>query len=822
MNPRRYQSFTPPGIGSEATSYSSRLLSMLHRTLTCACLTLCALATSTINAYADTGDLLVTVTSVENRPLTGSTITIESRAGDEQKAVADSSGRAMIRNLQVGLYRVTTELQGFVRVVEPSVRVVRGKIVPVEMVLRRSRYEAIEEIVVVAEAIRRDAYGSVASTYVDREHLRTATGGGGDVLRALDGLPGLVSGGEFSNFTVRGRGPRDNLILVDDFPFDKVVHFDDSLGEQDDISGGGRYSIFAPNLIEGAEFSPGGWSAAYGGRNGSLLKLDVAKGNPSPSASLRLDLAGTELVYDGPSGLHDETSLIATARRFDFGRFFETIGEEDIGSPVMTDLILKTHTRINPANEFEFLLLYTPEDSERTVANVLHSVDLEDRELLNTEQDSALVGVTWTRLFGKDGTWENRAYFRDSEKTSREGEAFPFSEPVLLPEDQVPTREDILTLKEAETEIGFRSDLSLGNRWGLFGAGVRMADLDLEFETVLDGDWIRYEYDAGDHRPAPMARCSVLTPPLTTSAFVRSEFQYAAYAEQVFEAPRWDIRVGARYEHDGFSAGGRVSPRLSANFGISPTTRFSATAGTFYQSPRFLDRARAPENAGLRNTRLDHVSLGLGREFGRWNVLVEAYYQRLNDLITDSDAVTGVATNAGEGTAYGVDVVLNRPFHNGWSANAVYSYNDAKRNDNDGDGKYAPDYNHRHIFGLGARWEINERWQVGFRWKYATGRPRDAYLLHSDVLASLGGPLRYSQEFINNNSLSWDDFHTLHLRVDYRRPVGPVDLVAFLDILNIYASPPSDVLEFNPATGSVVPDDGEPFPLIGIRFEKTW
>ncbi|MDE0487610.1 MAG: carboxypeptidase-like regulatory domain-containing protein, partial [Gammaproteobacteria bacterium] len=113
----------------------------------------------------------MTVTSVENRPLTGSTITIESRAGDEQKAVADSSGRAMIRNLQVGLYRVTTELQGFVRVVEPSVRVVRGKIVPVEMVLRRSRYEAIEEIVVVAEAIRRDAYGSVASTYVDREHL---------------------------------------------------------------------------------------------------------------------------------------------------------------------------------------------------------------------------------------------------------------------------------------------------------------------------------------------------------------------------------------------------------------------------------------------------------------------------------------------------------------------------------------------------------------------------------------------------------------------------------------------------------------------------
>ena len=68
---------------------------------------------------------------------------------------------------------------------------------------------------------------------------------------------------------MRGRGPRDNLILIDDVPFDRVVHFDQTLGEEEDIGGGGRYSIFAPNSIASAEFSPGGWSAAYGGRSGS-------------------------------------------------------------------------------------------------------------------------------------------------------------------------------------------------------------------------------------------------------------------------------------------------------------------------------------------------------------------------------------------------------------------------------------------------------------------------------------------------------------------------------------------------------------------------
>lgn len=94
---------------------------------------------------------------------------------------------------------------------------------------------------------------------------------------------------------------------------------------------------------------------------------------------------------------------------------------------------------------------------------------------------------------------------------------------------------------------------------------------------------------------------------------------------------------------------------------------------------------------------------------------MEAYYRRLSDLITDADAVTGEATNDGEGTDFGVDIVLNQWFSNGWSTNAVYSFNDATRDDHDGNGYYPADYNHRHIFSLGSRWEITERWQVGFR-----------------------------------------------------------------------------------------------------------
>ena len=773
-------------------------------------------------AHADTGNIRVAIAKENGRPLAGVSIVAESRNGELHRATTSENGVVRLDGLETGLYRITASLDGFLSVVEPNLRVVRDKTIPFRLQMRAVD-DRMDEILVVARAIQTDQYGAASNTFLDREDLRTAVGSGADVLRALDGLPGLVSTGEFASFTVRGRGPRDNLILIDGIPYDKVVHFDESLGEQEDINGGGRFSIFPPTLIEGAEFSPGGWSAAYGGRNGSLLKLDVARGNPSPSASLRIDLAGVEAIYDGPSGFHDDTSLIFTARRFDFGQFFDIIDEKDIGDPVLTDVILKTHTQLDPDNELEFLLLYTPETYERDVENVLASEDLQERELIDTEQDTGLFGVTWTRMIGEDGRWENRLYFRDTEKTSREGEAFPDSEPMILPADQVPVRENIITLEENETEIGWRSDLSVGNRLGVFSGGLRISDLDLSFATTLEDDWIRYEYDSDDFRPDPTQRYIVLTPADTNAAFARSELQYAAYVEQVFAVDQWDFRTGLRYDYDGFSDDGYLSPRFSANYSVSPNTRLALTAGTFYQSPRFLDRAADPANFNLANEKTNHVSLGVNRRISRnWDILVEAYYQQLRDLVTEPDAVTGLATNDGEGTSYGLDVVVNRRFADGWSANAVYSYNDATLDDKDGNGEYDAPFNHEHLLSIGAKWELSERWLLGFRWKYATGRPRDDFIVHDDVLADIGGPLRFSKESISNGTLRWDDFHQLNVRVDYRRPLGPVDFIAFLDVLNVYGSSTSDEREFNAATGELKLDDGETTPLIGIRFEKTW
>lgn len=114
-----------------------------------------------------------------------------------------------MEQLDPGLYTVNIAKAGFASIHEPSIRVITRKNSRVEFALG---VPLLQEVVVQARPI--DALSSPSSTWLDREALRGAVGGGADPLLSLDGLPGVASASEFAAFSVRGRGPRDNLIFV--------------------------------------------------------------------------------------------------------------------------------------------------------------------------------------------------------------------------------------------------------------------------------------------------------------------------------------------------------------------------------------------------------------------------------------------------------------------------------------------------------------------------------------------------------------------------------------------------------------------------------
>lgn len=751
------------------------------------------------------------------RPLADVEITLTEReTSTTQTVTTNAQGRIVVAELNPGLYSVSAAKGGFAPAFEPSIRVITRKNVQIE-------FELVAQVVerVLVQGRRAAAYASGSTTYIDREALRSAVGGGADPLLSLDGLPGLASPSEFASFSVRGRGPRDNLLFVDEFPFDKAVHFDATLGEEEDVGGGGRFSIFAPNVISGAEFSPGGWSAAYGGRAASLLKLEVADGNPSPSASFRYDLAGYEIGYDGPAGFADDATLLVSARRLDFGQLFETIEELDIGNPVLRDVIIKSVVPLNSNNTLEVLLIDTHEDYVRDVTHVFNSPNFEDVALQEAEQDSDLYGLTLRTFIGDNATLTNKVFYRKSDKLSSEGEAFPDLVPPGSPAESFPVRENIITIGENETELGWRSDYEQLNGWGIFSAGLRLTQIELDYNTVLDGEWTRFIYDEDDFRPDPEQKYIVLTPENLNASLTQKETNYAGYAEQLFEYGEWDFTTGLRLERDGFADESLVSPRFSTNWRPSSSVRYFATAGLFHQSPRYLELAANDANR-LKNEEITHTSIGVQFFPSRqWSVLTEAYYQSLDKLVVDQDRANGTFANLGDGHSYGFDVVVNGTIREGLYATATYSYNDAVVDEKDGRGEVAAEFNREHVATLGLTWEINDRWKVAGRYKYLSGRPDDSFIIHEDVLGA-GQPLRYSKEIIEPNVGRKPGSGVVNIRVDYRRAFGPVDFTAFLDVINVTAASSSDDSEFDYRRGIVVVDDSEPEPLIGLRFDYAW
>ncbi|WP_198411190.1 TonB-dependent receptor [Marinimicrobium alkaliphilum] len=765
------------------------------------------------------GALTIIVRDQTERPLSAAEVTITRReTGATQSVETDAQGRVVVEQLDPGLYSVTVDSSGFATAFEPSIRVLTRKNVQVGFALRP---QTIDEVLVRARQVNRSAALSASSTYIDRESLRSAVGGGADPLLSLDGLPGLASTGEFASFSVRGRGPRDNLLFVDDFPFDKVMHFDASIGENEDVSGGGRFSIFAPNVISGAEFSPGGWGPAYGGRSASLLKLEVAGGNPSPSASLRLDLAGYEIGYDGPAGITEGATMLVSARRLDFGALFETIDELDIGEPILRDIIVKSVIPINENHTLEVLLIDTHEDYTRDVTHVFESPNFEDTSLQDSEQDSDLYGLTLRSLIGESSVLTNKIYYRNSDKISSEGEAFPDLVPEGAPASSFPVRENIITISESETETGWRSDLETVNQWGVFSTGVRLTQIELGYSTVLDGDWNRFVYDSGDFRPDPEQRFIVLTPENINASVNRKETSYAGYVNQVFDLDAWSFGAGLRVERDGFSDESFASPRFSVNWQPSRKVRYFATAGLFHQSPRFLELA-ANESNNLGAERIMHKSIGLKYFLNNdWSVLTEAYHQDLDNLVVDLDRTNRTFANIGEGTSYGVDFVVNGAIREGLYTTATYSYNDIVIDRQDGRGALPADFSRKHVATLGLTWEVTDRLKVAGRYKYLSGRPDEEFIIHSDVLGP-GQPMRYSKEITASNVGRRSGYSLLNVRVDYRRAFGPVDVTTFLDVINVTASSSSDDSEFDYRRGVVVKDESEAEPLIGLRLDYAW
>ncbi|MDJ0364460.1 TonB-dependent receptor [Hymenobacter sp. H14-R3] len=125
-----------------------------------------------------------------------------------------------------------------------------------------------------------------------------------DVLKVLQLLPGVQSGGEGSSgLYVRGGSPDQNLILLDGTPVYNAAHLF------------GFFSVFNADALNNVELIKGGFPARYGGRLSSVLDISMKEGNAQQlHGEGAIGLIASRITLEGPIK-KDVASFIVSARR---------------------------------------------------------------------------------------------------------------------------------------------------------------------------------------------------------------------------------------------------------------------------------------------------------------------------------------------------------------------------------------------------------------------------------------------------------------------------------------------------------------------------
>lgn len=125
-----------------------------------------------------------------------------------------------------------------------------------------------------------------------------------DILKAIQLLPGVQSAGEGNaGFYVRGGGPDQNLIMLDDAVVYNTGHLF------------GFFSIFNGDAIKNVSLIKGGMPAQYGGRLSSVLDVTMKEGNINKfQTEGGIGLIASRFSVQGPIK-KEKASFIVSARR---------------------------------------------------------------------------------------------------------------------------------------------------------------------------------------------------------------------------------------------------------------------------------------------------------------------------------------------------------------------------------------------------------------------------------------------------------------------------------------------------------------------------
>lgn len=751
------------------------------------------------------------------QPIPGALIVLT----NSQRAVTtDTLGKFEITQVQSGIQSIQVRLTGYETSIINDVNVLAGKVVFREISLRQS-ISTLNTVDVHEFQYENNRITPVSAYSFSREEIALNPGAQGDIFRAIGMLPGVSSsGGIYSAISVRGQGVRDNVYLVDDIPLTEVGHLEGNSFFND--PNGGRFSIFAPRVIDNAQFIGGGFGSEYGRRSASYLGLSIKEGNQHNSIiDGQFDLLGVTLNYDGPSGFAKNTSLFISARYQNFLALVNLIGLKDIGLPVYGDLIIKSTTHINRKNKLTLLALVCPENYVRDIDNVYADKKLNLLYLPDFNRNKLVLGINLRTITGERSHWKNVLYYTSYTSDITVGKAYPDADTLgNLINPTIPYTEHLQTQQYAESKIGYRS---------LFNVTMPKnqkiaAGLEFDVQNVTNERRLNYTDTNFVFRQDDVistgTHYQLIYPQFVNASFDDWAVNGSAFVNySVFIWDRVSINVGIRYDYTGFSDQHAISPRASGSFFINEKNSINFGLGKYFQDPVYSDVADQPSTNKLKMEEVTQYILGYRKYFSSdLKFTLEVWHKNFDNLVVTPIDGTVLKNNKGTGKGTGFDVNLTKRLVRKFHGQIGYSYISITRNDHDGIGEYNFSFSQPHQLNLMLSYKANAHWTFSAKYRYATGKPKDNYIIRRDVLNN-SDYIRYSKELIGRNALRLPDFNSLDIRANYHFNLKKISLTVFVDIVNVLNKQIANSESFNAITGQNYYDGLAIFPTGGLKFE---
>ena len=607
----------------------------------------------------------------------------------------------------------------------------------------------LEDIVIVLDLaneniqIRGDAPTAAPGTArIDRQDLQRLPGTGGDVVRALTAMPGVVNlqiplG--YSGVVIRGSSPQDSKVLIDDFEIPLLFH---PLGIR---------AIVPAESIQSLTFVPGGFDVAYGRSSSGIVLLTTRPGSETRSAQAEVSLIDGGLIAQGSVGAH--TRYMAALRRSVIDFVLPLVIPDSVDLSLTTvpqywDEQLRIDHELSPAWDLTLSSIGTNDVFE------LFTSKNEDAGSKRFYSRTRFVRLTGAAKY-HEGEWQAQLALSGMVSDLRAEIGLHQRLGVVTP---LVTARAIATRTTAKA-AGLKDVVwSAGSE-----AQIGYSSVDLA---------IPLERREGEPFPA-------YDPNDTTTTFKGSVWfpDFAAWSSIAASFdPRIRVTAGLRTDVFGRPREVAVQPRGELQVKLSDTLTARLGAGAYRRPPEFQSEFLAPR---VKSERSDQVTGGL-EYLPILGVRIQGslYYTDRSALITHN--LDGSLGNNGRGTSKGAELLAT--LHGGpWFGWLGYSYSRSERVDEPGGPTRLFDYDQPHSLNIAASWQ-RDHWQLGARFQVYSGLPFTPVVgAEFDSDRNLHIPIPGAV-----NSERAPVHHQLDVRVDYTWKWGSAVMLAFLDVQNVY------------------------------------